>query len=84
MAESSGGVAADHNLDLSLGNLISKHSNSQSSRNHFPNSATDQHMPPESNWQSGGSKPKVHVIFSKIRYLLASSLLCMINGKMCF
>ncbi|KAL3039251.1 hypothetical protein AAZX31_01G175400 [Glycine max] len=82
--ESSGGVAADHNLDLSLGNLISKHSNSQSSRNHFPNSATDQHMPPESNWQSGGSKPKVHVIFSKIRYLLASSLLCMINGKMCF
>ncbi|KAL3039247.1 hypothetical protein AAZX31_01G175400 [Glycine max] len=83
-SESSGGVAADHNLDLSLGNLISKHSNSQSSRNHFPNSATDQHMPPESNWQSGGSKPKVHVIFSKIRYLLASSLLCMINGKMCF
>ncbi|KAH1163821.1 hypothetical protein AAZX31_01G175400 [Glycine max] len=60
--ESSGGVAADHNLDLSLGNLISKHSNSQSSRNHFPNSATDQHMPPESNWQSGGSKPKVHLV----------------------
>ncbi|KAG5061202.1 hypothetical protein AAZX31_01G175400 [Glycine max] len=61
-SESSGGVAADHNLDLSLGNLISKHSNSQSSRNHFPNSATDQHMPPESNWQSGGSKPKVHLV----------------------
>uniref|UniRef100_K7K4M8 AP2/ERF domain-containing protein n=1 Tax=Glycine max TaxID=3847 RepID=K7K4M8_SOYBN len=63
--ESSGGVAADHNLDLSLGNLISKHSNSQSSRNHFPNSATDQHMPPESNWQSGGSKPKLVNILPK-------------------
>ena len=68
MAESSGGVAADHNLDLSLGNSSSKHNNSQTSGNHFANSATDQHMPPESNWRNGGSKPKVHVIFYKIRY----------------
>ena len=44
MAESSGGVAADHNLDLSLGNSSSKHNNSQTSGNHFANSATDQHM----------------------------------------
>uniref|UniRef100_A0A0R0HKT1 AP2/ERF domain-containing protein n=1 Tax=Glycine max TaxID=3847 RepID=A0A0R0HKT1_SOYBN len=61
-SESSGGVAADHNLDLSLGNSSSKHNNSQTSGNHFANSATDQHMPPESNWRNGGSKPKVHLV----------------------
>ncbi|TKY70594.1 Floral homeotic protein APETALA 2 [Spatholobus suberectus] len=58
----SSGVGADHNLDLSLGNSSSKHSNSQTSGNHLPNAATDQHMPPESNWRNGGSKPKVHLV----------------------
>ncbi|KHN42100.1 Floral homeotic protein APETALA 2 [Glycine soja] len=64
-SESSGGVAADHNLDLSLGNSSSKHNNSQTSGNHFANSATDQHMPPESNWRNGGSKPKLVNILPK-------------------
>ncbi|KAK7406523.1 hypothetical protein VNO78_08150 [Psophocarpus tetragonolobus] len=58
----SSGVAADHNLDLSLGNSSSKHSNSQSSGNKFSNSATDQQMAPESNWRNGGGKPKVHLV----------------------
>lgn len=78
MADSSG-VAADHNLDLSLGNLSSRRGNGQISGNHFPNSASDQHLPPASNWRNGGTKPKVHVIFHKIRYLLVGSLLCSIN-----
>ncbi|KAL9327644.1 hypothetical protein ACSQ67_002647 [Phaseolus vulgaris] len=58
----SSGVAADHNLDLSLGNSSSKHGNGQISGNHFPNSATDQPIPPESNWRNGGSKPKAHLV----------------------
>ncbi|KAK7367557.1 hypothetical protein VNO80_09571 [Phaseolus coccineus] len=58
----SSGVAADHNLDLSLGNSGSKHGNGQISGNHFPNSATDQPIPPESNWRNGGSKPKAHLV----------------------
>lgn len=66
VAESSG-VAADHNLDLSLGNSSSKHGNGQISGNHFPNSASEQQIPPESNWRNGGTKPKVHVIFHKIQ-----------------
>ncbi|KAL2348375.1 hypothetical protein Fmac_002375 [Flemingia macrophylla] len=53
----SSGVAADHNLDLSLGN-----SSSKTSADHFPNTASDQHMPPEPNWRNGGSKHKVHLV----------------------
>ncbi|XP_020218153.1 floral homeotic protein APETALA 2 isoform X2 [Cajanus cajan] len=56
----SSGVAVDHNLDLSLGN-----SSSITSGNHFPNAATDQHMPPESNWRNAGSKPKLVNILPK-------------------
>ncbi|XP_014520981.1 AP2-like ethylene-responsive transcription factor TOE3 isoform X1 [Vigna radiata var. radiata] len=58
----SSGVAADHNLDLSLGNLSSRRGNGQISGNHFPNSASDQHLPPASNWRNGGTKPKVHLV----------------------
>ncbi|XP_019421979.1 PREDICTED: floral homeotic protein APETALA 2-like [Lupinus angustifolius] len=36
----SSGTVADHNLDLSLGNSSSKHSNNQASGNHTPNVAT--------------------------------------------
>ncbi|XP_061340953.1 floral homeotic protein APETALA 2-like isoform X2 [Gastrolobium bilobum] len=61
----SSGNAADHNLDLSLGNSSSKHSNSQALGHHTPNVATDQHMPPESNWLNGGSKNKLVNILPK-------------------
>ena len=62
-AESSCNAAADHNLDLSLGNPSSKHGNSQALGNHTLNAATDQHMQSESNWRNGGGKPyKVHEI----------------------
>ncbi|XP_027360835.1 floral homeotic protein APETALA 2 isoform X2 [Abrus precatorius] len=61
----SSGVAADHNLDLSLGNSSSKHSSSQALGNQPPNSSTDQHMALESNWRNGGSKPKLVNILPK-------------------
>ncbi|KAK7309197.1 hypothetical protein RJT34_05736 [Clitoria ternatea] len=61
----SSGVAADHNLDLSLGNSSSKNSNNQAFGNHPPNVATDQHMPPESNWRNGGNKSKLLNILPK-------------------
>lgn len=71
MAESSGNaVAGGHNLDLSLGNSSSKHSNSTQAPlgNHNPNAATDQqYLPPESNWRNnGGSKPKVRVVYNNV------------------
>ncbi|KAK7307644.1 hypothetical protein VNO77_40888 [Canavalia gladiata] len=57
----SSGVAADHNLDLSLGNSSSKNSNNRP----LANASTDQHMPSESNWRNGGSKPKLVNILPK-------------------
>nr|KYP44918.1 Floral homeotic protein APETALA 2 [Cajanus cajan] len=64
----SGNAAADHNLDLSLGNSSSKPSNNQALGNHASNAATathDQHLPSESNWRNGGSKPKLVNILPK-------------------
>jgi len=58
----SSGNAADHNLDLSLGNSSSKCSNNQAFGNHNTNSTTDQYMAPESNWRNGGIRPKVNVM----------------------
>lgn len=59
-AESTGN-AADHNLDLSLGNSSSKPGNNQALGNHATTAAThDQHLSTESNWRNEGSKPKVH------------------------
>ncbi|XP_027914307.1 floral homeotic protein APETALA 2-like isoform X2 [Vigna unguiculata] len=60
--ELNSGVAADHNLDLSLGNLSSRPGNGQISGNHFPNSASDQHLPPASSWRNGGTNPKIHLV----------------------
>jgi len=58
-AESTGN-GADHNLDLSLGNSSSKAGNNQGLGNHATNAANhDQHLPSESNWRNGPSKPKV-------------------------
>ncbi|AES94650.1 putative transcription factor AP2-EREBP family [Medicago truncatula] len=55
----SSGNAADHNLDLSLGNSSSKCSNNnQAFGNHNTNATTDQYMAPESNWRNGGIRPK--------------------------
>nr|ALP44211.1 APETALA2-like protein [Vuralia turcica] len=65
-SESTGTTNADHNLDLSLGNSSSKPGNSQALGNHTPNTSThDQHMLSESNWRSGGSKPKLVSILPK-------------------
>lgn len=58
----SSGNAAEHNLDLSLGNSSSKGNNSQAFGNYNTNVVTDQHMAPESNWRNGGIRPKVSVI----------------------
>ncbi|KAF7828701.1 floral homeotic protein APETALA 2-like isoform X2 [Senna tora] len=52
----SSGNAADHNLDLSLGNSSSKHGNSQTLGidTHTPNTAAiDHHMPP-ADWRNNG------------------------------
>ncbi|XP_050906792.1 floral homeotic protein APETALA 2 isoform X1 [Lathyrus oleraceus] len=54
----SSGNAAEHNLDLSLGNSSSKGNNSQAFGNYNTNVVTDQHMAPESNWRNGGIRPK--------------------------
>ncbi|XP_004511904.1 floral homeotic protein APETALA 2-like isoform X3 [Cicer arietinum] len=59
--------AADHNLDLSLGNSSSKCSNSLQAFGNYNTNAitTDQHMAPESNWRNGGIKPKAVNILPK-------------------
>ncbi|MED6170884.1 AP-2 complex subunit beta [Stylosanthes scabra] len=63
------GNAADHNLDLSLGNSSFKSSNNNqaSSGNHTTNvqDHQQQHMPSESNWRNGASKPKLVNILPK-------------------
>lgn len=56
------GNAAEHNLDLSLGNSSSKGINSQTFGNYNTNVVTDQHMAHESNWRNGGIRPKVSTI----------------------
>ncbi|KAK7346974.1 hypothetical protein VNO80_21498 [Phaseolus coccineus] len=64
-AESTGN-GADHNLDLSLGNSSSKAGNNQALGNHATNAGNhDQHLPSESNWRNGGSKPKLVNILPK-------------------
>ncbi|KAL1333181.1 hypothetical protein HN51_061930 [Arachis hypogaea] len=62
------GNAADHNLDLSLGNSSFKSSNnSRALGNHTTNvqDHPQQLMPSESNWRNGASKPKLVNILPK-------------------
>ncbi|KAI4314985.1 hypothetical protein L6164_027839 [Bauhinia variegata] len=59
----SSGNAADHNLDLSLGNSSSKHNNHHVLGNdNTRNAVMDQHMLPESNWLNGGFRPKMNLL----------------------
>jgi AP2-like factor (euAP2 lineage) len=56
-------AAADHNLDLSLGNSNPKQ-NSLAMGNDSYNTAMGQHsvsMPVEADWRSQGFRPKVHI-----------------------
>ncbi|XP_028764102.1 floral homeotic protein APETALA 2 [Neltuma alba] len=58
----SSGNAADHNLDLSLGNSSSKQAHSQAVGNDAPNAGTDHHhMASESSWRNNGGlmRPKL-------------------------
>ncbi|XP_004509117.1 floral homeotic protein APETALA 2 [Cicer arietinum] len=59
--------AADHNLDLSLGNSSSKPiNNTRAFGSHTTNATNhDQHLSSESNWQNGGNKPKLVNILPK-------------------
>lgn len=68
---SSGNAAADHNLDLSLGNSIPKQNSLALGNDITGNAATGQHsaaaaapMPFEPDWQNRGFRPKVIVHLS--------------------
>nr|APQ47460.1 AP2/ERF domain-containing transcription factor [Vernicia fordii] len=64
-SESSGNAAAaDHNLDLSLGNSVPKQNIVGFSNNDRENVGMDQHsasMPLEADWRNRGIRPKVHL-----------------------
>lgn len=73
-AESGSNNAADHNLDLSLGNSSSKPvNNSQAFGNHHTTNAAnhDQHVSSDPNWRNGGNKPKVRFIYTNIIKIFA-------------